>query len=605
MTLNENTGFCELRLSSTSPAKVEAGKGEETARIDRRRTIVKGLAGLGVVAAGAVGLSALGGQSTAAIQDATFLVQDPSADLTAEKVVGTDLALTGWDYVVWTNGTTVYGQNGRTSKIDFSGTDWAAIVNSIIGTVGAETIFVHPDVPASTTTINVNKSGVTIYCPKENAKAETPQGPFTQKIVLGGNAQAQVRRVTLWGLQMDELEVNGAGAAGSGIDVDGWTVAQCQMNNYGTSGRMGIRFTGTGDIENGLFLKCQVRAQVPNVSLITWEAPSDANGHIAFYRCQLENVGGFSGVNTIEYSNTGPGHTGTVVSLTDCSFVHIGGTTTAIQNSSVANPTVVTCTASHRLKTGQKVTIAGHVGSTPSINGVWTVTVLNSTQFTIPVNVTVAGTGGTVGSSPMSCSILRMSGTTLNAGPRTVVISNSHFELHVSAMDLFSIANATAFVYYGVIVQNPSLTIGANNYTWIQNSNVSNLHQGSLLQIRGGHLTGTDPTSFTIGTVNASPNFKVKVSDVVRFNPQGAATIAVGASPYLYTNDDGVAETVVLDGVRGATGTLSVAKDSVTLYSIGNNEKFHLVVWLEPREAITVTYTSVSGDTLTMSKNRK
>src|SRR6266550_233699 len=101
-------------------------------------------------------------------RDATYLVQDPSPDLTAEKVVGTDLTLSGWDYIVWTNGTTVYGQNGRTSKIDFSGTDWAAIVNSIIGTVGAETIFVHPDVPASTTTINVNKSGVTIYCPKEN-----------------------------------------------------------------------------------------------------------------------------------------------------------------------------------------------------------------------------------------------------------------------------------------------------------------------------------------------------------------------------------------------------------------------------------------------------
>src|SRR5256884_6570946 len=346
--------------------------------IDRRDALLKGFAGLGVAAGSALGLSALSGRATAAIQDATYLVQDPSTDLTAEKVVGTDLTLSGWDYIVWTNGTTVFGQNGRTSKIDFSGTDWAAIVNSIIGTVGAETIFVHPDVPASTTTINVNKSGVTIYCPKENAKAETPQGPFTQKIVLGGNAQAQVRRVTLWGLQMDELEVNGAGAAGSGIDVDGWTVAQCQMNNYGTSGRMGIRFTGTGDIENGLFLKCQVRAQVPNVSLITWEAPSDANGHIAFYRCQLENVGGFSGVNTIEYSNTGPGHTGNVVSLTDCSFVHIGGTTTAIQNSSLANPTVVTCTASHRLKTGQEATIDGPAGGTAGRNGAWTVTVHKS-----------------------------------------------------------------------------------------------------------------------------------------------------------------------------------------------------------------------------------
>src|SRR5207249_8430040 len=116
---NENTRFCELGLGTRSPAKVEVGKGEETASIDRRRTIMKGLAGLGVVAAGAVGLSALGGRATAAIQDATFLVQDPSADLNAEKVLGTNLTLSGWDYIVWTNGTTVFGQNGRTSKIEF------------------------------------------------------------------------------------------------------------------------------------------------------------------------------------------------------------------------------------------------------------------------------------------------------------------------------------------------------------------------------------------------------------------------------------------------------------------------------------------------------
>jgi len=527
LTLNENTGFCELRLSSTSPAKAETEQGEEPASIDRRRTILKGLAGLGVVAAGAVGLSALGGRATAAIQDATFLVQDPSADLNAEKVLGTNLTLSGWDYIVWMNGTTVFGQNGRTSKIEFSGADWAAIVNSIIGTVGAETIFVHPDVSASTTTINVNKSNVTIYCPKDNAKNDA--GPRTRKIVIGGNASANVRNTTLWGLQVDELQID---APSTSFDVDGWTVAHCQMNAYATPGQQGLRFTGSGDIENGLFLLCEIRAQNNAVSLVTWEATNDSNGNIAFYRCQLENVSGFTDVNSIKYSATGPGHTGNVVTFTDCSFVHIGGT-------------------------------------------------------------------------PSGCSIVRMSGTTVDAGPRKLVLTNPRFEIHQADMNLFPIEIATGLVYYGVFVLNPSIVVGLKTYTWIQNSNSSNFHKGSTLQIRGGHLTGVDPTSFAIGLANGSANFKVKVADVVRFNPLGAATITAGPSPFAYTNDDSVAELVLLDGARGGAGTLLVTKDSITIYSIGNSEKFHLAVWLEPREAITITYTSGTGDSLTLTKSRK
>ncbi len=460
------------------PEESDTAQTKARTRIGRRDAILKGLAGVGVAASGAIGLSALASPASAAIQDATYLVQDPSPDLTAEKVVGTDLTLSGWDYIVWTNGTTVYGQNGR-------GTDWAAIVNSIIGTVGAETIFVHPDVPASTTTINVNKSGVTIYCPKTNLKDEV--GPYTQKIILGGNSAAQVRRATLWGLEMDELEIS---APSTSFDVDGWTVGFCRMNSYSTVGRQGLRFTGPGDIENGLFLHCRIRAQNNGVNLVTVEAKSDANGHIAFYRCQLENVGGFTGVDSIEYSSTGPGHTGTIVTFTDCSFVHTGG----------------------------------------------------------------APTGG--------C-ILRMSGTTLDAGPRKLIFTNPHIQIDQAGMDLFQIVNATAFVYYGVVLQNPSLTVGANTYTWIQNSNLSNFAKGSMLQIRGGHLTGSTPTSFTLGASNESANFKVMTADVVRFNPQGAAAIT------------------------------------------RNNEKFHLAVWLEPSEAITVTYSSGSGDTLSMTKDRK
>lgn len=72
------------------------------------------------------------------------------------------------------------------------------------------------------------------------------------------------------------------------------------------------------------------------------------------------------------------------------------GRITAITSSSVANPTVITTATAHGLTTGDKVQIDGHTGSTPAISGVYTVTVTAGTTFTIPVNVSVGGTGGTV-----------------------------------------------------------------------------------------------------------------------------------------------------------------------------------------------------------------
>jgi hypothetical protein len=66
-----------------------------------------------------------------------------------------------------------------------------------------------------------------------------------------------------------------------------------------------------------------------------------------------------------------------------------------ISSSSVANPTVITTATPHGLTTGDKVTIASHSGSTPSINGTYAVTVTNANTFTIAVQVTVGGTGGT------------------------------------------------------------------------------------------------------------------------------------------------------------------------------------------------------------------
>src|SRR5689334_12787346 len=65
-----------------------------------------------------------------------------------------------------------------------------------------------------------------------------------------------------------------------------------------------------------------------------------------------------------------------------------------IVSSSVANPTVITTRTNHGFTSGQTVDITGHAGSTPAISGSYVVTVTGLKTFTIPVNVTVAGTGG-------------------------------------------------------------------------------------------------------------------------------------------------------------------------------------------------------------------
>lgn len=69
-------------------------------------------------------------------------------------------------------------------------------------------------------------------------------------------------------------------------------------------------------------------------------------------------------------------------------------TTHNITSSSVASPTNILCTG-HGLQTNDNTTITGHSGSTPDINGDHVITRIDDDNFTIPVNVTTGGTGGT------------------------------------------------------------------------------------------------------------------------------------------------------------------------------------------------------------------
>jgi len=81
-------------------------------------------------------------------------------------------------------------------------------------------------------------------------------------------------------------------------------------------------------------------------------------------------------------------------SMTDLGALAPGGLRTIASNS-LANPTVVTVVGSgHGLVDGDTVVFAS-TNSTPNIDGLRTVTRITDNTFSVPVNVTVAGTAGT------------------------------------------------------------------------------------------------------------------------------------------------------------------------------------------------------------------
>jgi hypothetical protein len=85
-----------------------------------------------------------------------------------------------------------------------------------------------------------------------------------------------------------------------------------------------------------------------------------------------------SGITTHNYVTTVSAKSGTILS-----------------NSAPAAATVISTSGAHGLVDGRIVTISGVSGSTPSIDGTHQITVLSASTFSIPISVTVAGTGGT------------------------------------------------------------------------------------------------------------------------------------------------------------------------------------------------------------------
>jgi hypothetical protein len=71
-----------------------------------------------------------------------------------------------------------------------------------------------------------------------------------------------------------------------------------------------------------------------------------------------------------------------------------------VSSVAVGNPATVTTATPHRLQNGQEVLLFDVTGSSAGVNGAQTATVVDETSFTIPIDVTTAGTGGKMTTIP-------------------------------------------------------------------------------------------------------------------------------------------------------------------------------------------------------------
>jgi len=120
--------------------------------------------------------------------------------------------------------------------------------------------------------------------------------------------------------------------------------------------------------------------------------------------------------------------------LANPTVVTTAGVSSTISGNTVATRTVVTTSAAHGLLDGDEVRITSS-NSTPAINGLFIVDVLSTTTFSISATVTVAGTAGTV--SPQ-----KVHG--LSTGHK-VVITNSNSTPTINGTHAVTVLSTTTF----------------------------------------------------------------------------------------------------------------------------------------------------------------
>lgn len=110
------------------------------------------------------------------------------------------------------------------------------------------------------------------------------------------------------------------------------------------------------------------------------------------------------------------------------------GTPIVISGNTAANPSVVTTATPHGLSSGMTIVISGS-NSTPSLNGSQVVTFISPTTFSVPVNVTIAGTAGLIATSNLLVQIGEPVKAVYTASFK-VDVSNSGYDFNQASISI-------------------------------------------------------------------------------------------------------------------------------------------------------------------------
>jgi hypothetical protein len=263
------------------------------------------------------------------------------------------------------------------------------------------------------------------------------------------------------------------------------------------------------------------------------------------------------------------------------------GTISAITQ---ANPAVVTTTSAHGLATGQQITIAGALGMT-GINGVWTVTVLSTTTFSVVYNSTSApaytgsGTFSANGSSASLYCLATQSGswavpansvTTLNTSVPTGIALNVTNPLpgtpSTGAQTVDDYRSQVLQAGLASALSMPRfLKTALGNVSGVQNRLVSIVPQGNTWQI----IVGGTADPYQIANAIFNSVFDITTlagsqTGVITSITQASAAVVTTALPHGLTTGNSITISGVL-GMTGANGTWTVTVVTATTFSITYN----------------------------------
>lgn len=243
---------------------------------------------------------------------------------------------------------------------------------------------------AASALISVSVSGLGIT-PQVTAAAASLAGGFdTSRLrvgmrVVGTGIPANAKIITINTADRVTISANATGTASVSLEfqdrftiglVDYWagSTQNATTNTFlvDVSGTPGQNINSTA-----INLTLIINTSASNTTIYAYytSTPEDLPGQMLF---EERSIGGdaFFGTSTSGSSFSPP--------LPDQQL---------IVSNTLANPTVITTTNAHGLTTGDVIQVFGS-NSTPTINGERTVTVLSPTTFSVPVNVTIAGTAG-------------------------------------------------------------------------------------------------------------------------------------------------------------------------------------------------------------------